>query len=177
MLSFVFRKISNKKWMVISLLLGNLLMVAIAAASPMYSQAILQRTLTRRLNDSYTETSRHPGVIEINGLDAQAGKSNGDYHKYVMGMDDLLAESIENMQVPVQSFVRQFYKTSVKAFHETMIEGDEKANGKDIQRIRAFKQRLGEKDRDAVNDIFQKRRTVNKNCHTLSPFPFVPNIV
>ena len=36
MLNFVFRKIESKKWMVISLLVGNLLMIAIAAASPMY---------------------------------------------------------------------------------------------------------------------------------------------
>lgn len=48
MLNFVFRKIESKKWMVISLLVGNLLMIAIAAASPMYSQAVLQRTLTDR---------------------------------------------------------------------------------------------------------------------------------
>ena len=63
MLSFVFRKIRNKKWMVLSLLLGNLLMVGIAAASPMYSGSILQRTLIRRLNDFYVETNQHPGTI------------------------------------------------------------------------------------------------------------------
>lgn len=125
MLSFVFRKISNKKWMVLSLLLGNLLMVAIAAATPMYSQAILQRTLTRRLNEAYTETNRHPGIIEVNGLDAQAGKSKEDYYEYVMGMMDLLSASVENMQVPVQSSAKLFYKTSIKAFHEIPIEDSE----------------------------------------------------
>ena len=57
MLNFVFRKIESKKWMVISLLVGNLLMIAIAAASPMYSQAVLQRTLTRSLS-SYWRSCR-----------------------------------------------------------------------------------------------------------------------
>lgn len=125
MLSFVFRKIMNKKWMVISLLLGNLLMVAIAASTPMYSQAVLQRTLTRRLNESYTETNRHPGVIEVNGLDAQAGKSEEDYYKYVMDMMGLLSASAEDMQIPVQSAVVQFYKSGVAATHEMVLEESE----------------------------------------------------
>ena len=125
MLSFVFRKISNKKWMVISLLLGNLLMVAIAASTPMYSQAILQRTLTRRLHESYTKTSRHPGTIEIDGLDAQAGKSKEDYYENVMGMSEVLVSYTEEMQVPVLSLTEQFYKANVMVFHETQIEDEE----------------------------------------------------
>ena len=63
MLSFVLQKIRSKKWMVISLLLGNLLMVAIASAAPMYSQASAQRTLTRNLSDRMVETGEHPGAI------------------------------------------------------------------------------------------------------------------
>ena len=58
MLSFVLQKIRSKKWMVISLLLGNLLMVAIAAAGPMYSEAALQRTLTRNLSNYYIENNK-----------------------------------------------------------------------------------------------------------------------
>ena len=49
--------------MVISLLLGNLLMISIAAAGPMYSEAALQRTLTQNLSNSYTETNKDPGAI------------------------------------------------------------------------------------------------------------------
>nr|WP_300841941.1 hypothetical protein [uncultured Acetatifactor sp.] len=52
---FAFRRIESRKWMVISLLIGNLLMIAIAVASLMYSRAILQRTLTRNLSDYYVE--------------------------------------------------------------------------------------------------------------------------
>ena len=43
---FAFRRIESRKWMVISLLIGNLLMIAIAAASLMYS---------RNLSDYYVE--------------------------------------------------------------------------------------------------------------------------
>ena len=73
MFSFVFRKIESRKWMVISLLVGNLLMIAIAAASPMYSQAVLQRTLTRSLSSYYTERNAYPGMVVLRGAYAAAG--------------------------------------------------------------------------------------------------------
>lgn len=65
MLSFVFRKILNKRWMAISLLIGNLLLIAIAAASPMYSQAVLQRALMKGMGNYLTETNQYPGTIVV----------------------------------------------------------------------------------------------------------------
>ena len=63
MLNFVFRKLLSKKWMTISLLIGNILLIAIAAASPMYSQGVLQRTLTRNLSSYLEEENEYPGAI------------------------------------------------------------------------------------------------------------------
>ena len=125
MLNFVFRRIRNKKWMVISLLLGNLLMVAITVSTPMYSQAILQRTLIRCLNESYTETNRHPGIIEVNGLNAQAGKSTEENYAYITGMMELLSASVEKIQLPVLSSTAQLYKAGAAAVHETKMEDGE----------------------------------------------------
>ena len=45
MLRFVIRKMLNKKWMVLSLLVGNILLISIAASNPMYTDAVLKRTL------------------------------------------------------------------------------------------------------------------------------------
>ena len=55
MLEFVKRKLLNKKWMAVSLLIGNILLVAIASSGPMYSQAALQRMLNRDLNQYIVE--------------------------------------------------------------------------------------------------------------------------
>ena len=41
MLKFVLRKMLNKKWMVLALLIGNILLVSITAGNPMYTQAVL----------------------------------------------------------------------------------------------------------------------------------------
>ena len=49
MFKFVLNKMLNKKWMVLSLLIGNILLISIACVNPMYTQAVLQRMLTRNL--------------------------------------------------------------------------------------------------------------------------------
>lgn len=122
MLGFVFRKIRNKRWMVASLLIGNLLMVAIAAVSPMYSQAVLQRTLIRRLGDSYEETGQHPGTILISGMYADVARDEQEYFDVVAGIEPLLTDFTEELQVPVLSRAVQYYRANVKATHEILLE-------------------------------------------------------
>lgn len=65
MFKFVFNKMLNKKWMVLSLLIGNILLISIACVNPMYTQAVLQRMLTRNLADYMEENNRYPGTISI----------------------------------------------------------------------------------------------------------------
>ena len=45
MFRFVIRKMVSKKWMVLALLIGNILLISITSGNPMYTQAVLQRTL------------------------------------------------------------------------------------------------------------------------------------
>ena len=68
MFKFVFNKMLNKKWMVLSLLIGNILLISIACVNPMYTQAVLQRMLTRNLADYMEENNRYPGTISITCL-------------------------------------------------------------------------------------------------------------
>lgn len=65
MLNFILQKIINKKWMVLSLLIGNLLLIAIAVSNPMYSQAALQRTLVQDLNNYLVEKNTYPGKMGL----------------------------------------------------------------------------------------------------------------
>ncbi|MBR3503167.1 MAG: ABC transporter permease [Clostridia bacterium] len=70
MLRFVIRKMVSKKWMVLALLIGNVLLVSITASNPMYTQAVLQRTLLTGFNNYLTEKNRYPGlhVLRANGI-------------------------------------------------------------------------------------------------------------
>lgn len=65
MLKFVLRKMFSKKWMVLALLLGNILLISIAAGNPMYTQAVLQRTLTKNLESYLTENNAYPGLVTL----------------------------------------------------------------------------------------------------------------
>jgi len=64
-LRFIFRKMLNKKWMVLALLIGNILLVSITSGNPMYTQAVLQRTLTQSMQTYLTENNVYPGLAMI----------------------------------------------------------------------------------------------------------------
>ncbi len=65
MLRFVIRKMLSKKWMILSLLIGNILLISIAAGNPMYTHAVFQRTITKNLESYLTEKNAYPGLISL----------------------------------------------------------------------------------------------------------------
>lgn len=65
MIRFIKQKLLHKKWMVISLLIGNILLVAIASSNPMYQNAALQKTLFSKINTYIQKENANPGVLEF----------------------------------------------------------------------------------------------------------------
>lgn len=61
MLLFVLRKMLNNKWMVLCLLIGSILTAAMLSSIPLYTNGILQRMLTRDLQDFQKTSGRFPG--------------------------------------------------------------------------------------------------------------------
>ena len=105
MLKFIIQKLLNKKWMALSLFLGNVLLIAIACANPMYSQAMLQRTLTQDMNKYLAEQNRYPGAISF----------KTSYFSYVDENDDKMSKlehiyegMLQKMAVPKLSEVAGF---------------------------------------------------------------------
>lgn len=60
MLRFIFQKLLNKKWLILCVLIGNILLVGIACCNPMYTRAALQKMLTKTMNQSLQEENRYP---------------------------------------------------------------------------------------------------------------------
>lgn len=79
MLTYVRNKLLNNKWMTISLLIGNLLLIAIAATSPIYQESVLQRLLQNNFTRQLSETQLSPGTIEFRGNYTTAGLGKMDY--------------------------------------------------------------------------------------------------
>ena len=65
MFRFITQKLLNKKWLILSILIGNILLVGIACCNPMYSHAALQKMLTKRMNAYLEENNSYPGMLTI----------------------------------------------------------------------------------------------------------------
>lgn len=127
MLKFVFEKIKNKKWMIACLLLGNLLLVAIASAASMYSHASLQRALTRNLGAYMEETGKHPGVVSIHAIyrhdeDKDTAKNAETFQK-ALGSERLLKQATKKMEVPVLFEVASYYRSIGLQIEEGLLTG------------------------------------------------------
>lgn len=82
MLDFVLQKMLNRKWIVICLLIGNILMISVASANPMYTDAIQIKSLNREISDYIEEKNDYPGTIIVDSaLDVDNGSSNIDSFK------------------------------------------------------------------------------------------------
>ena len=65
MLQFVLQKMKCRKWLVVSLLIGNLLLISIAASSPMYTKAALSRMLNNDMKQYVTDNGKYPSVVHL----------------------------------------------------------------------------------------------------------------
>ncbi|MBE5767331.1 MAG: FtsX-like permease family protein [Clostridiales bacterium] len=100
MLRFVIRKMLNKKWMVLSLLIGNILLISIAAGNPIYTQAVLQRTLTKNLEAYLNTNNTYPALITVRtGGTVNDGEFLRQYQRNVSNAEDIFGlEVVENVE-------------------------------------------------------------------------------
>jgi len=115
MFGFILQKLINKKWMVASLLLGNLLLIAVASANPMYSQAVMQRTLTLDMGNYLLEHNLHPGLLVVRGNASKyeenaIGRLNSIYSDY--------EKLVEELDVPALLSVHKNKKSGVYSWSE-----------------------------------------------------------
>lgn len=120
MLKFIFQKMLNKKWLVLSLLIGNLLMIAIASANPLYSQAVLQHTLTEDLNDDMIENNRYPGTIRLN---KNVMYYDNNVTDSIASAKQIYDNAVSSMNVPSLVSVINYNKTSVRVIPDVEVQG------------------------------------------------------
>lgn len=102
--------------MIACLLLGNLLMVAIAAAASMYSHASLQRALTRNLSSYMEETGVHPGVVAVDATyrhsENHDAEENAKAFQTFIKSEQLLKQATKKMEIPVLFQVTSYQKSA-----------------------------------------------------------------
>ena len=65
MISFLIRKMWKNKWMMLSLLIGNILLVGIVSATPIYTLATMQRIMQQDLRNNQQDTGAYPAVVHL----------------------------------------------------------------------------------------------------------------
>jgi len=65
MIRFLLHKIWQNKWLMFSLLIGNILLIGVVAATPMYNQATMNRILQQNLRAVQWHENQHPIIVEL----------------------------------------------------------------------------------------------------------------
>ncbi|MDD6175108.1 MAG: ABC transporter permease [Firmicutes bacterium] len=113
--------------MAICLLIGNLLLIAVAASNPIYSDAVLQRTLTKTLSQKLTDTNAYPAEVTLKS----SITSNNVKDSTITYFEDLLRQHAalqESINVPTRMVIEEYTVSSSQA----ILQG-ERSDGKKRQ--------------------------------------------
>jgi len=103
----------SNKWMIISLLIGNILLCSMVASIPLYSDAILQRMLTKQLEQQQLETNRYPASAEIKFASLSV---NRGYELQSLGVfESRIAQFSEELALPLAEKVSIYSSTAARA--------------------------------------------------------------
>lgn len=94
MIRFIKQKLIHKKWMVVCLLIGNILLAAISSSNPMYRDAALEKTLKSKYSDYIERTNAYPGVITFDAS-MDAGKGHEKDYKRMQDIADSASDTLK----------------------------------------------------------------------------------
>lgn len=114
MIRFIKQKLLHKKWMVISLLIGNILLIAIACSNPMYQNAALQKTLMSKLNNYIQTENANPGVLT---LESDMKGKDGQEAEYTQ-MKEMAEESADQLGVEQTNLITLHETSKVRGTYE-----------------------------------------------------------
>ncbi|MCL1877591.1 MAG: FtsX-like permease family protein, partial [Defluviitaleaceae bacterium] len=107
MISFLFRKMRKNKWLMMCLIIGNILLIGIAAATPMYSMA----TVTRMLHQSMRLRQANENVFPAQSqLAFHFEYTHPDFwvSAYEATHERVLGEMLETLKIPATQTVRTY---------------------------------------------------------------------
>jgi len=121
MINFLIQKIWKNKWMMFCLLVGNVLLIAIAAAAPMYSSATTTRMIRHAMRDIQADQGRYPAVSQLS-YDFNDVPATARIPTYESARDAWLPEMKDALAVPIPQTVRTYTMTGIQAFPQVRRE-------------------------------------------------------
>lgn len=162
MLLTIIRRMWNKKMMMFSLLLGNLLFISIAAANPMFLHAVQKRTLYTSIETQAEELGHWPMTYSVTPSSS-----------YKPGMlsrtTNELTASAEDFDLPLQSLVTVYSLKSEETI--SSLDREDRISALQVSTITDLKDHIEilsgtgmstEPDGDQIIDAVVSRRTFRK---------------
>lgn len=118
MLGVMLQKIWHKKWMVVCLLIGSILLVATVVSFPMYRRAAFDRMLRDEFSQELAESGKWP--CRVNMMVTSKPDENG---AMVNTMEGLVAQLFERLGVTEKESIR-FYGTIRREAESLMLRED-----------------------------------------------------
>lgn len=107
MFTLILQKLLHKKWMVLCLLIGNILLVAVAVSYPMYRNSSFQRMLTDEFDRYLDREGQWPAVWSVNHV-RSLGRSGTSYEQ----LRDYVDRCQTQLNVPLYQEI-EFLSTSL----------------------------------------------------------------
>lgn len=106
MLMMVLRKMINNKWMVLCLLIGFIMAVAMVSSIPIYTDGVLQRMLTRDLENYQVSSGYFPGRYHTSA-NIYSNYAQDSRYKGFKLFDDKMTEAVpEEIGLPIRAYTR-----------------------------------------------------------------------
>ena len=166
MLKFVLRRMLNKRWMILSLLIGNLLLVSITCTNPMYTRAVLQRMLISDFANDLEESNTYPTTLTVTSSPPLANIDQ------ISEADAAVEEAIADYNLPLLEKIRLYSTKSLSIAprlareemeHKTMLMSAMSDLPEHVE-IVAGRMYSSEPDADGVIDVIVSERClVNMN--------------
>ena len=132
MLQFIAQKLLNKKWLILCILIGNILLVAIASCNPMYTKAAKEKMLTSKMDNYLLDQNKYPGLVQIEAKLSPTiltKKQSGVFTSYMNVLDKV--REMYGINPMIQ--VAYLGMTNVQAAHFTEERGTEQKNKLDLK--------------------------------------------
>lgn len=111
----ILRKMAKNKWLQLNLWFGLTLCVALFSSMPLYSQAVLQRTLLKELQSVQNRESVYPGFVRISTT--VSAQTMDEKTKRRIGQADNFVKLIpERMGLDALSFYRQRFTQNLEIY-------------------------------------------------------------
>jgi putative ABC transport system permease protein len=81
MFQFLLAKLKHKKWMVLCLLIGNVLLIAVTASQPIYKAASFERMFEDEFEQRLQKTGEWPFTLRTSALTALSETAEEKYEK------------------------------------------------------------------------------------------------